>query len=524
MTESGPVIVIGAGHNGLACASYLARAGRKVLVLEATGHVGGACVTREFAPDFRVSAAAHLLYLLDPDVAQELALGQNGLTLARAALKTVALSESGTSLVLSGNEVSGEITATDREAFGRYVGRMQRFAAVLGRQHGRLPPRLVPAGWRDAMPAARLAFEIRRLGRKDMREFLRIAASNIFDVLDETFENPQLKGALALDAVLGTHAGPRSGNTVLTTLHRLSGAIEGRPGALALPRGGMGAVSEALATAARLAGAEIRLGSPVAAILLSGDRVSGVRLASGEVHAAATVVSSADPKTTLLGLVGARNLEAGFARRLHNLRMTGTAAKLHLALADLPAFRGLAPELAGERLVIAPDPGYVERAFNHAKYGECSAQPVLEITIPSIHDADLAPKGSHVLSAVVQYAPYELSGGWETGRGRFLEAILDVLERHAPGLRGLICGAELLVPPDIEEEFGINGGHWHHGELALDQFLMLRPVPGAAQYAMPVAGLYLCGAGCHPGGGVMGSAGRNAAQVILDAGENHADT
>jgi phytoene dehydrogenase-like protein len=244
-----------------------------------------------------------------------------------------------------------------------------------------------------------------------------------------------------------------------------------------------------------------------------------VRLANGEEHAAATVVSSADPKNTLLGLVGARNLEAGFARRIHNLRMAGAAAKLHLALSGLPAFRGVPPELVGERLVIAPDPDYVERAFNHAKYGECSAHPVLEITIPSLHDPGLAPDGNHVLSAVVQYAPYELAGGWEAGRDRFQQLVLDVLERHAPGLRRQIIVAEFLAPPDIEREFRIYGGHWHHGELALDQFLMLRPVPGAAQYATPVPGLYLCGAGCHPGGGVMGSAGRNAARVVLAAGE-----
>jgi phytoene dehydrogenase-like protein len=251
---------------------------------------------------------------------------------------------------------------------------------------------------------------------------------------------------------------------------------------------------------------------------MDGGRVGGVRLANGEALAAATVVSSADPATSLLGLLGARHLEAGFARRVLNLRMRGSAAKLHLALAGTPQFSGLSGAYVGERLLVAPDPDYVERAFNHAKYREFSLQPVMEVTVPSMHDPGLAPAGQHVLSAIVQYAPYELAGGWHHGRERFLEILLATLEKYAPGLREQVLAAQLLTPADIEREFRIGGGHWHHVEFALDQFLMLRPVPGGAQYAMPVPGLFLCGAGCHPGGGVMGHAGRNASQVILAAG------
>ena len=514
MTER--VIVIGAGHNGLVCANYLARAGRKVLVVEAADHPGGAAVTREFAPGFRVSAVAHLLYGLDAGIARDLELGKHGLAMARSNLKTVALNPAGPALVLDGAEVvAGAVTASDLVALGEYWRRMRRFAAVLGRQHHRLPPRLSWDGIGEAWPAARLALDIRRLGREDMREFLRITAINIFDVLEEFFETPLLKGALAIDGVLGTHAGPRSGNTVLAALQRQSGRVAGDSTGMALPRGGMGAVAEAMATAARASGVEIRLGTPVASILLDGDRVSGVRLASGEELLAHTVVSGADPKTTLLGLLGARHLEAGFAGRIDKLRMQGTAAKLHLALSGLPQFGQVSGAYLGERLLLAPDPDYVERAFNHAKYREYSPEPVMEITVPSIHDATLAPAGQHVLSAIVQYAPYELAGGWEQGRARLLEVALGALERYSPGLRQQVVAAQLLTPADIEREFRIAGGHWHHGELALDQFLSLRPVPGAAQYAMPVRGLYLCGAGCHPGGGVMGHAGRNAARVIV---------
>jgi phytoene dehydrogenase-like protein len=515
MTEPQKVVIIGAGHNGLVCATYLARAGRKVLVLEAAPQPGGAAVTREFAPGFRVSAVAHLLHLLDPLVERELALARHGLSYARTGLASVSLSPVRPALSLSGGEViGGEVSAADRSSLLAHAARMQKFARVIARQHGRVPPRLRFESWHDALPAAAVALDIRRLGRGDMREFLRVATMNVYDVLEEQFEHAGIKGVLALDAVLGTRLGPRSGNSVYTSLYRQSGSVNGQPGALAIPRGGMGAVSDALTTAARAAGVEIRCGAQVGSIIVRDGRAAGVRLSDGEELPADLVVSNADPKSTLLRLLGARHLEAEFARRVQHLRAVGTAAKLHLALSGRPQFRGLPAAQLGERLVIAPDLDYIERAFNPAKYGEFSDRPVMEITLPSLHDASLAPAGHEVLSAVVQYAPYDLKGGWAAGKERFLASIMAVLEEHAPGIGSLVQHAELLTPLDMERQFGITGGHWHHGELALDQFMMLRPVVGAAQYAMPVDGLYLCGAGCHPGGGVMGSAGRNAARVI----------
>jgi phytoene dehydrogenase-like protein len=302
---------------------------------------------------------------------------------------------------------------------------------------------------------------------------------------------------------------------VLALLHRLSGQAIDAANRPWLPEGGMGAVTDALAAAARAHGATVRTGSPVARITVEGDRVSGVELASGEVIRAGTVISNADPSRTLLTLLGARYLDTGFVHRIRHLRSRGTAAKLHLALDGLPEFTGLAPILAGERLVIAPDLVYVEHAYDSSKYGECSREPALEITIPSVHDRTLATDGRHVLSAIVQYAPYDPRANTDDARAAFLERTLAVLDRYSPDLRRRLVAAELLLPFDIEREFRITGGHWHHAELALDQMLMLRPVPGAAQYAMPVGGLYLCGAGCHPGGGVMGAAGRNAAHAVL---------
>jgi phytoene dehydrogenase-like protein len=516
MTEQQSVIVIGGGHNGLVCASYLARAGRKVLVLESAAQPGGAAVTREFAPGYSVSAVAHLLHLLDPGVERELGLARHGLAYAKTGLRTVALSPDNPPLILNDGEIEGgEVSAADRLGLRAHTARMRKFARVIARQHGRIPPRLDFKSWSDALPAAAVALDIRLLGRRDMREFLRVATMNIFDVLEEQFENPLLKGALALDGVLGTRLGPRSGNSVYAALYRQSGSVNGRPGALALPRGGMGAVTTALSAAARGVGAELRVGARVDEIIVSNGRATGVRLQSGEVLSADMVVSNADPKTTLLGLLGARHLEAEFARSVHHVRATGTAAKLHLALSAVPRFRGLTADQHGERLVIAPDLEYIERAFNPAKYGEYSPHPVMEITLPTLHDVSLAPPGRHVLSAVIQYAPHDLKGGWAEGKQRFQALVMDLLEQYAPGIGALVQHSELLTPADIEQQFGIAGGHWHHGELALDQFMMLRPVAGAAQYATPVAGLYLCGAGCHPGGGVMGSAGRNAARVIL---------
>ncbi|MGH8268344.1 MAG: phytoene desaturase family protein, partial [Steroidobacteraceae bacterium] len=369
--------------------------------------------------------------------------------------------------------------------------------------------------WRDRATLAGLAWRLRALGRRDMRELLRIGGMCVHDLVDEHFESPLLKGALAFDAVLGSNFGPRSPGTVFTLLYRLAA---GEGGTLAQPVGGLGALSEALASAARAAGAQIRTAAPVERIVVREDRAAGVVLHSGEEIRAACVVSSVDPKTTFLSLLGSEHLDAGFVRRIVHLRARGLTAKLHLALDGLPPFRGLESSALRGRLLWAPSPEHIERAFNHAKYGEFSSAPILEITAPTVADPALAPPGKHVLSVIVQYAPYALTGGWGEGRKPLTELIIDTLEALAPGLRARVRHAELLTPADIEREFRITGGHWHHAELALDQFYVLRPVPGAAQYRAPVGGLYLCGAGCHPGGGVMGIAGRNAArQVVKEA-------
>jgi phytoene dehydrogenase-like protein len=517
MSAKGSIIIIGAGHNGLVAAAMLARAGRRVTVLEAADRVGGMAATREFAPGFRASVA-HLLYLLDNDIVKELDLHANGLSISRSGLDTIALAGDGAHLFIGADRVEGGgLSAEDQAAYREYRRMMSKFAAVIAGLHRQIPPRITDQRG-DLIALGKLALKIRLLGRDDMREFLRIAGINIYDVLQENFESPLLKGALSMDAVLGTFSGPRSNNSVFTALHRLSGNT-GRPaGDLSVVAGGMGAITDALAAAARKFGAEIRTAVPVRRILLDGMQVAGVELEDGERLTADTVVSNADPKTTFLDLLGARKVEAHFAQRISNYRNRGNTAKLHLALDGLPDFRGLDGAQLGNRLLIAPSPEYVEQAFNPCKYGEFSPQPVMEITIPSLHDPGLAPTGKHVLSAVVQYAPRNLGQGWATGRGAFTEAVFDVLAAYAPDIRERSLATELLTPEDLEREFRCNGGHWHHGELSLDQFLMLRPVPKSAQYRTPVDGLFLCGAGCHPGGGVMGNAGRNAATAVLATG------
>lgn len=508
-------VVIGAGHNGLVCAATLARAGRSVLVLEAGNQVGGAAVTREFAPGFRVSAGAHLLHLVPAQLLRELQLESHGLKWAARGMGTTALVPGGANLSLSHDGTVLGPSAADAQAYSIFRARMRRFAAALAPALSRSPPRLGTSEWADRLALLRVGWEIRRLGRRDMRELLRIGGMNVHDLLEENFESEALKGALGFDAVLGANFGPRSPGTVLTLLYRLAGESAAGDSGLSQPTGGMGALCNALAEAASAAGATVRTGATVATIVVDGDRAAGVVLQSGESIGARTVISSADPKTTFLRLLGSRHLDAGFVRRVSHIRSRGLAAKLHLALNRAPSFSGAGKASLRGRLLISPSLQHIELAYNHAKYGEFSSAPIMEVTVPTINDPTLAPTGQHVLSAIVQYAPYELKEGWQSGRHRFMETALEALEAYAPGLRSCVVGEELLTPVDLEHEFRTSGGHWHHGDLAFDQFLMVRPVPGAAQYRTPVDRLFLCGAGCHPGGGVMGVAGRNAARQVL---------
>jgi phytoene dehydrogenase-like protein len=510
-------IIVGGGHNGLVCAAYLAKAGKKVLVLEAADQVGGAAVTSELVAGKNVPACAHFLNQLNGRIVKDLNLEAHGLKLAARDVSTIALGADGKHLTLSRVAAKGESAGDDTEAYAKFMQLMRDYTATLSFLIDNPPIDIFNMDWDDKMTALKLGWKLRfGLGAEKMSEFLRMIGMNMYDVLDDEFSNDQLKGVLAFDAVLGTHTGPRSPGSFFTFLYRYA---SGDGGALDIPEGGMGAVTAAMARSAEACGAEIRTGARVAKVNVENCAVAGVTLQGGETFDAKVVVSNADPKTTVMDIVGPRHFEADFVYNVDNVRQRGNAAKLHIALKALPKFEGLTEQQLVNRLVIAPSHDEVERAFNHVKYGEVSARPMMEISIPSVADSTITDTG-HVLSATVQYAPYSLKGGWsEEAKAAFLEVCIDRISDYAPDIRDQIEYAELVTPLDLETKHGMRGGNWHHGELTLDQMMMMRPVPEASRYALPLDGMYICGAGAHPGGGVMGSAGRNAAEAILKGEE-----
>jgi len=366
------------------------------------------------------------------------------------------------------------------------------------------------------MTFAHIGLNIRRMGKQDMQEFLRIVSLPARDLMDEFFDNELVKATLSWDSLVGSKYAPRSPNgPILTMLYRM--AEESR-GAHAIPAGGANGLIQSLCAAATASGVEIRTSAKVSRVIIDGSpdglAANGVQLVDGEKIEAATVISGADPQRTFLDLVGVEHLDIGFTNRIRRLRCDGQVAKLHLALEDVPVFYGLIN--SDGRMIIAPDMDAIEFAFDDAKYGECPTKPVMEIVIPSLHDASLAPAGQHVLSAHVMYVPHRLKGGWtDAARDLICDRAIDTIAQYAPKIREQIVHQELLTPADLEKHYLVTGGHWHHTEFAMDQILMMRPTYEAAQYATPIPGLYLCGAGCHPGGDLMGAAGHNAAREIL---------
>ncbi|MEM0953960.1 MAG: NAD(P)/FAD-dependent oxidoreductase [Pseudomonadota bacterium] len=507
-------IIVGGGHNGLVCACYLARAGQRVLVLEATDALGGLASSREFHPGFK-AAVAHSLQHFPEEILNELRLSEHGFSGIGAELPTVGLDAEGAHVIVKSNSVSG-VSQEDINQYAAYRRLLEKCAKALKPSWLKMMPRVGAKSLKELLTFAQVGIKLRLLGTDDMREFFRIASLPSRDLMDERFESELLKATLCWDALVGSTQAPRSpNNTVLTVLYRMIGKHEGGH---SLPAGNVESLISALVAAAERAGAEVRTGSPVKQVIVSGDengqRTEGVELASGETISATRVVSSADPKNSFFKLIGARHLEIGFSNRVNRLRSKGYVAKLHLALSGLPAFTGV--DNAASRMIIAPSMDAMEFAWDDAKYGRCPEQPVMECLIPSATCSGMAPAGQHVLSANVMYIPPEIEGGWtDAARAALTDKLLELLESYAPGIREQVLHAELLTPQDLENTFHLSGGHWHHGEIAMDQMLMMRPTYEAAQYATPVPGFFLCGAGTHPGGGLVGAAGRNAAQAIL---------
>jgi phytoene dehydrogenase-like protein len=511
--------VIGAGHNGLVTATYLAKAGLKVVVLESAEQTGGAAVTRSFAPGFRVSSVAHLLHALHPKVAADLALDRHGLRGACRPVGTTAMLPGGGRIEVTADRAATAVSIArfspaDAAAYAPAMARLTRLAGALGGFLLKTPPSPM-IGANDLSTKLSLglfALQLRLLGRKDLLELTRILTMNVADLAQDFFESDIVKGLLAFDATLGVYLGPRSPNTVFNLLYRLSSFGRHGMGALHLPKGGMGMIAEALTKAAKAAGVEIRTNARVERLLIENEMAAGVVLAGGEEIRAPIVASSADPQRTLLKLVEPGNLDAQFTKRIRHLRMNGCVAKLHLALEGLPdAWAGSAG-----RIVIAPSIDHVERAFDCAKYGWVADRPALEVVIPTLSDPSLAPAGKHVASILFQYAPYRLRETTpEEARRQVLDRALALLAESAPDLPRRVLSSEVLIPHDIETQFGLSGGQWHQGEVTLDQMFFLRPAGQFQRYRMPIPGLWLCGAGAHPGGNVSGAAGANAAREIL---------
>ena len=506
-------IVIGAGHNGLTAAATLAGQGKSVCILEREDRIGGMSKTADL-DGAHVPEIAHLLYNLNPSVAKDL-----GLKLDTRALQTVALAPDGNHVVINDSVAAfaDGRAHPDAQAFAALYARLSKFARLLG-QLADGPPPALSGGILDAATLGELAklgklgWGLKRFGKKDMREFLRVILSNAFDlVLDEISDGP-LAGALTADAVRGAYAGPRSPGTVFSLMYRL-----GNGGAVTLPMGGMGAVANAFESVARERGVDIRTGVQIERLVIADDRVQGVLLTDGNTLHANAVLSSAGAMQTMQ-IASVANFDVEATRRMRNLRNKGTTAKVNLVLRSAPTFSGLTAEQSAGRLLIAPSAHDVERAFNPAKYGEMSSAPLIEAVIPSITDPSLAPAGTHILSAIVSYAPYTLEGGWtKKARAQLLENVIQTLEQYAPGIGALVAKSQVLTPVDIEAMTGAPGGHWHHAEMGIDQILTVRPANLVSRYAFGVSGLYLCGASAHPGGDLMGAAGRNAAtQVIKD--------
>jgi phytoene dehydrogenase-like protein len=507
-------IIIGAGHNGLVCAAYLAKSGQRVLVLEASDTAGGLGADREFHPGFHASVA-HSASHFTRKIAKDLKLSSHGFDATADSMPTVGLSTDQAHVVLNRDSVSG-VDAKDADAYANYSRLMQRYAAALEPFWLKTMPRIGEMSFSAATTFAHMGINMRRMGKKDLREFIRIVSLPTRDLMDEYFDNDVLKATLSWDGLIGSKLAPRSPNSaVFAMLYRMGGESRGDH---VVPAGGVNGVVGSLYAAATKLGAETRFGASVSRVLIDASAdglvATGVQLADGEKIAADHVVSATDPRRTFVDLVGVEYLDIGFTNRIRRLRCDGYVAKLHLALNDLPEFDGL--QQVDGRMIIAPEMDAIEFAYDDAKYGECSANPVMEIVLPSVHATSLAPAGQHVLSAHVMYVPYQLKGGWtDAARDQICERAIDTIAQYAPRIRELIVHKEFLTPLDLEQDYRVTGGHWHHTELALDQMLMMRPTYEAAQYSTPIPGLFLCGAGCHPGGDITGAAGHNAARELL---------
>ena len=530
MAETHDVIIVGGGHNGLVAAFYLAKAGFKPLVLERRAQVGGAAITEEFHPGFRCSTLAHNTGPLRADIVREMQLEKHGLKLTTPEVSTVSLLPDGRALVLYSDakkaaEEIAQWSQKDAASYADFGAALGKIGKVIGEALALTPPNIDSPSTGDLWGMLKTGRSIRNLGKRDLYRVLRWGPMAIADLVAEFFDTEPLRATIAARGIFGTFLGPWSAGSALVLMLRAAAdpSSNASPaGSVQFPAGGLGAITLGMTAAAKQAGAEIRTGADIAEILVKDGVATGVVLTSGEEIPARAVVSNADPKRTLMRLVDPTHLAPDFIQKIKNYRSVGTVAKVNLALAALPEFTALKAKGNGNllqgRIQISPEIDYLERAFDESKYGNFSRQPYIEIAIPSLSDPSLAPAGQHVMSIYMQYAPYKLiNSDWESQRTALGETVVKTIAQYAPNLQQIILRHQIITPKDLEETYGLTGGHIFHGELALDQFFTMRPLLDWARYQTPIERLYLCGNGTHPGTGLTGGSGANAAREIVKA-------
>ena len=522
MADARDIIIIGAGHNGLVTAFYLAKAGFKPLVLERQPTVGGCAITSDFHPGFRCSRLSHAMGPMRSDIVADMDLRRHGLKTYSPTVRVLSLAATGNLALYSdtsrAQQEIANVSSSDAAHYGEFQSSLTRIGEVANLLMAMTPPDLENPAAGNVWELLRAGKKIRGLGEKDLYRMLRWGPMAVADLVAEWFETELLRGTIAAQGIFGTFLGPWSAGSSAALLLRI--ASDGNlAGPAAYVAGGTGALTSAMAAAATEAGAEIRTSQEVSLVRVKDGVVTGIVLANGDELSAQTVISNADPKRTLLALLEPQQLKPSFLQRLQHFRTYGTVAKVNLALNGLPKFEGVkgdATALLSGRIQVSPEIDYLERAFDAAKYGEFSTHPYIEATIPTLWDHSLAPAGKHVMSIYMQYAPYKLRHAeWDSQRDALGDTVVNVLAEYAPGLRSLIEAREVITPKDLEQTYGLTGGHIFHGELALDQLFTMRPLLDWAQYRTPIKNLYLCGSGTHPGTGLTGASGANAAREIL---------
>lgn len=531
MAKSYDAIIVGAGHNGLVCAAYLARAGRSVLVLERRDIIGGATITEEVYPGFKYTVCAYVVSLLRPQIISDLNLPKFGLELLPLD-GTLTPMQDGNHLMRWHDSADTRLelmrhSVKDAEAYEEFGQLMYHLAMTIRPLLSTIPPdptSLAPGNLKELVQLG-AQFGGRGEYLYDLSKLMTMSSA---DLLEQWFETPVLQGTLGASGIIGTFLGPRSPGSAYVMMHHYMGEIDGQFRAWGLPRGGMGGLVDAIAGAASSYGVEIRTEAPVAEIAVKNGRATGVVLEGGEEIVSSVVASCADPKITFERLLDPVHLDPEFLAQIKRYKMKGSSGKVNLSLDRLPEFDCLTkigkvgkdaePYLSGA-ISISPDLDYLERAYDEAKYGNFSKRPYLDIVIPSLIDPSMAPAGKHVMSVFVQYAPYDLAeGSWDDQREDFGDAVVDTISQYAPNFKDIILHRQIMTPLDLERKIGLTNGNIFHGDLSLEQLFFLRPVPGWGRFGTPVKDLYLCGSGAHPGGGVMGAPGKLAAEVILAGG------